>query len=141
MITASPDIATATSQTEGVDQTHDFPGSGWRRLFRPDVRAAAVEKITPIAAQSTAAMFPDCGNTTPVRLTTNIVSPTPVVVTVSAKNTHSARRRSVATAAATNATAIAERYRAKETSVAPGSMLMLPVMGNPADASALFQIG
>ena len=43
-----------------------------------------------------------------------------VVAAVSANKTHSARRRSTATAAATNAIATAERYRAKEMSVAPG---------------------
>src|ERR1039458_2962811 len=64
-----------------------------------------------------------------------------VVAAVSANKTHSARRRSMATAAATNAIATAERYRAKEMSVAPGSMLILPASGRPSAAAALSQIG
>ena len=64
-----------------------------------------------------------------------------VVAAVSANKTHAARRRSTATAAATNAIATAERYRAKQMSVAPGSMLILPVSGRPSAVAALSQIG
>ncbi len=84
---------------------------------------------------------PSLKNVKPPKPAARTINAIKVVAVVSAIKIHSARRRSTATAAATNAIAATEMYRAKETRVSPGSMLMLPASGRPSAAAALSQIG
>src|SRR5262245_27662903 len=98
--------------------------------------------MTPKAAQVAATRAGSAPLTTvKSEPTTRAINAIAVVAIIRAKKTHSARRLSIATAAATNAIAVAERYRANARSVAPGSILMLPASGIPSADAVLFQIG
>src|SRR5262249_5352296 len=127
----------------GESQRRVWPGLS--ALPLSDVwTVVAAAKMTPKAAQWTAATRAGSAPSTVVKfepkLITRAIKAIAVVAITSAKKTHSARRLSIATAAATNVIAVAERYWAHATSVVPGSILMLPASGTPSADAVLFQI-
>ena len=72
---------------------------------------------------------------------TSAIKAIPAPAAVSAKKTQSARSRSTATAAESNATAIMERYCPSVITLAPRSTLIAPAKGYPSAVWALFQTG
>src|SRR5689334_2197838 len=138
-------IAATYANTRRTDHTEpSWPSVGIARST--DCSVIAIARMTPRPALSVAAVI----GSTPSGPLDGPIPPNPrtktnsadkVVASVSANKIQPARRRSIATAAATNATAKNERYRIKEMSVAPRSIVILPTTELESASAALFQIG